>query len=378
MIRTTDGIELTLKQLCARLQETGWDPVFPYRTALTTKQALAVLSDVGLLPSAVDPTGGDLSSRCAIRYGLCRLDVRLDLAWVMQGLSTDGLHGSSHAPVEKCISQARSGETVGSFALTELNAGSDLRGIETTLARTASGWRLNGTKTYLTHGATADFYTVLAKVDAAGDDDPGSRFALVVVPASIVGVERRAQALVASHPMGTVRFANVEVCEEQIVTCEDGMKSALRTLSRFRPTVGAAAMGLARRAWDEAYTYCCNRTQGGRVLSDNRLVQMRLVDARIQLETGEALLDRAVKESSSSGQSPSGLLPIAWSSMAKLQGTESAQQVIDTCVQLHGARGLDRNHTVAHLHTSIRAMRIYEGASDVQRHIIMNALFNSR
>ncbi len=253
------------------------------------------------------------------------------------------------------------GEAVAAFAVTEPEAGSDLGAVTTAAQRDGDGYRLDGQKVFISNAGIADMYIVLAQAEGGPT--------AFVVPAA--GLETTSIAMLASHPVGTVRLRGVKVPAIARLGREgEGLALCLGTLELFRATVGASACGLARRALDEALRRVQARKQFGRPLAEQQALRFALADAATELDAARLLVYRAawLKEASPEARND------RESAMAKLKATETAQSVVDLAVQLHGAAGLVRGSTVEALYREVRALRIYEGTSEIQKVVISRTI----
>jgi acyl-CoA dehydrogenase len=312
----------------------------------------------------------DVRAICLIRETLSYSSALADLAFVMQGLGTYAISQSAPEHVRDFwISRAAEGKSVAAFALTEPDAGSDVSAIKTTAQRDGDAYVINGTKRFISNAGVADFYTVFARTGTEANGR--ASLSAFVVGAKLPGfsvVERTP--MIAAHPIGQIEFKDCRVPAEDMVGGEgDGFLLAMRTLDMFRPSVGAAACGLARRALDEAVAYAKNRKQFGRVLGEHQLVQEKLADMITELDAARLLVYRAayLKDTGTARVTRE-------SSEAKLFATEAAGRIIDQAVQVHGGAGLLRGSVVERLYRDVRALRIYEGTSEIQKLIIASQL----
>ncbi len=310
----------------------------------------------------------DVRSLCLIRETLARHDGLADFAFAMQGLGMGAvsLFGSDAQRV--WLEKTRAGAAISGFALTEPASGSDVAATATVADKVAGGYRISGEKTYISNGGIADVYVVIARTGGA----PGARgLSAFLVPAASDGlsvVERID--VIAPHPLAHLRFDNVFVPHSALIGAEDaGFKVAMSVLDVFRSTVGAAALGFGRRALEEALVRVKTRRIGGAALADLQMVQGHIADMALQIDASALLIYRAAwtKDQGASRISRE-------AAMAKLYATEAAQKVIDAAVQLHGGDGVRHGFAVESLYREIRALRIYEGASDVQRIVIARAV----
>ncbi len=307
---------------------------------------------------------------CLARERLGHASPLLELAFTMQGLGSYPITlAGDEALRRRWLPRVVSGEAVAGFALTEPEAGSDLAGIATTARRDGDHYVLDGHKIFISNATVGDVFTVFAATRPPGER---GRISAFVVPGDAAGVERVPQRVLGGHPIGELRLRGVRVPVEDMIGEEGaGMRAALGTLHRFRVTVGAAALGFAQRALDEAVAHTKARVQFGRPLAELQAVQMSLADMACELEAARLLVYRAAKRADEGA----GREAEAYAgSMAKLVATENAFRVIDRAVQLHGGRGVLQDHPVARLYEDVRSLRIYEGASDVQRVLIARHL----
>ncbi|HSD26001.1 MAG TPA: acyl-CoA dehydrogenase, partial [Vicinamibacteria bacterium] len=250
------------------------------------------------------------------------------------------------------------------FAVTEPEAGSDLASVRCRGERDGALWRLSGIKTLISNAGIAGLYTVLART---GEDDGARGLSMFLVDAGSPGLSTRPLEPMAPHPLGEMRFEGVPA----VLLGEEnaGYKLALATLDVFRPSVGAAACGMAARAFDEALRWSLARRQFGKPLAELQATQMALADMHVELEAARLLVRKAawLKDQ---GQPRITREAAA----AKLAATEMAQRVVDRAVQIHGGQGVMRGATVERLYREVRALRIYEGASEIQKLIVAGAL----
>ena len=302
----------------------------------------------------------DARSLCLARETLARASGLADFAFAMQGLGSAPvtLFGTD-AQKRALLPGVAAGTRIAAFALSEPDAGSDVGAIATTATRDGDGWRLNGVKTWISNAGLADFYVVFARTGEA----PGSRgLSAFVVDATAAGLDASERIDVsAPHPLGTVRLTDCRVGGDALVgTPGEGFKIAMATLDIFRSTVGAAALGFARRALDEATARARRRRVFGRALAEYQLTQAKLADMAVAVDASALLVYRAAWT-----KDVLGTRVTRESSMAKLFATESAQRVVDAAVQMWGGLGVVRGVTVERLYREIRALRIYEGTSEV-------------
>ncbi len=310
----------------------------------------------------------DVRTLCLIRETLARHDGLADFAFAMQGLGMGAvsLFGTPDQRIH--LGKTRTGAAIAAFALTEPGSGSDVAATATTASRAPGGYVLNGEKTYISNGGIADLYVVLARTGEA----PGARgLSLFLLPAGAAGFEVVERIdVMAPHPLAHLRFKSIQLPETALIgKAGDGFKIAMSVLDVFRATVGAAALGFARRALDEALARVATRKIGGAPLSDLQMVQGHIADMALEIDAAALLVYRAAwtKDMGAARVSRE-------AAMAKLYATEAAQRVIDTALQLHGGDGVRHGFAVERLYREIRALRIYEGASDVQRVVIARSV----
>ncbi len=322
--------------------------------------------------------GGELPelesrSLCLIRETLARHDGLADFSFAMQGLASGPITlGGSDALRARYLPKVARGETIAAFALSEPDAGSDV-GAMTTRARRVSdaqgdGWVLDGTKTWISNGGIADVYCVFARTG----DAPGARgISAFVVEAGAPGFEIAERIdVIAPHPLATLRFDGCRVPVSHLLGAEgEGFKLAMRNLDIFRASVAGAALGFARRALDEALARSRERRMFGHTLGDFQLTQAALADMDTSIDAAALLTYRAAWLRDVRGERTT-----REAAMAKMVATESAQQVIDRAVQMFGGLGVTRGQVVESLYREIRALRIYEGATEVQKMIIAREL----
>jgi acyl-CoA dehydrogenase len=316
-------------------------------------------------------TGGeklDVRTLCLIRETIAQYDGLAEFAFAMQGLGMGAVTLFGTPEQQQWLSRTRAGDAIAGFAITEPEAGSDAAAAKMTATRVQGGFVLNGEKTYISNGGIADVYTVFARTGEA----PGAKgLSAFLVEANTPGLEvaERIDAM-APHPLALLRFSNVEIPESALIGKPgDGFKIAMSVLDVFRSTVGAAALGFARRALDETLARVKVRKVGGAPLAELQMVQGHIADMALDIDAAALLVYRAAW-TKDMGQPRI----TREASMAKLHATEAAQRVIDMAVQLHGGDGVRTGSVVEHLYREIRALRIYEGASDVQRVIIARAV----
>jgi alkylation response protein AidB-like acyl-CoA dehydrogenase len=310
---------------------------------------------------------------CAIRQGLARVCTEAETAFAVQGLGAIPIHLSGPTELkERLIPEIRQGRLVAAFALTEPGAGSDAAALATTAELDGEGFRLNGEKAYISNAPDADVYTLFARTT----EGAGSRgITAFVVTSDMDGVSGEPIPMISPHPLGRIRLEDVFVPAGHVLgEIDHGFRVAMQTLDLFRPSVGAFALGMGEAALRIATSHATTRTAFGAPISDFQAVSHQLADVRLAIEAAEHLVySAATSYDTGDTESLTGK-----AAMAKLHATETAQRAVDTAIQVLGARGLEMDSTVAHLYLEVRAPRIYEGTSEIQRNIIAREMFNGR
>ncbi|MEC8130159.1 MAG: acyl-CoA dehydrogenase family protein [Pseudomonadota bacterium] len=312
----------------------------------------------------------DVRALCLIRETLARHDALADFAFAMQGLGMGPVSLFGDENHRQWLSRTTTGTAIAGFALSEPASGSDVANLATTAARDGDGWIVNGEKTWISNGGIADIYTVFARTG----EGPGAKgLSCFLVPADTEGltIEERID-VIAPHPLARLEFTDMRLPADALIgKSGKGFGIAMSVLDVFRSTVGAAALGLARRALDEALSRVSNRVLFGAPLADMPTVQASLAEMALDVDSAALLIYRAAwtKDMGAARISRE-------ASMAKLHATETAQSVIDKAVQLHGGDGVRSGETVEALYREIRALRIYEGASEVQKLIIARQILD--
>lgn len=311
----------------------------------------------------------DVRALCLVREGLGQVAPLADFAFAMQGLGAGpiSLFGSDFQK-NRYLPGVRDGEKIAAFALTEPEAGSDITAMRTTARRDGQGWRLDGEKTFISNAGIAHHYVVFARIA----DAEGKSFGAFVVDADNPGLAVTERiATLAPHPLGTVAFNDCKVFEDAVVGQPGkGLRVALGTLDVFRSTVAAAALGFARRAFAEAVQFASQREVFGKKLAEHQLTRARVADMALSLDASALLVYRAAWTRDVAADRVT-----REAAMAKLHATEHAQQVIDSAVQLLGGRGVVAGAVVERLYREIRALRIYEGTSEIQKLVIAGEVF---
>jgi acyl-CoA dehydrogenase len=329
----------------------------------------ALVKSLGVGGWLTHAVGDNIDTRaiCLIRETLARHSGLADFAFAMQGLGSGAISlAGSNAQKARYLLRVASGEAIAAFALSEPDAGSDVAALACEARADGDSYMLNGEKTWISNGGIADFYVVFARTG-----DKGSRgISAFVVDAGTRGFEIAERInVIAPHPLARLRFTNCRVPNTQRIGGEgEGFKLAMRTLDVFRTSVAAAALGFARRAMDEALQRATTRKMFNGVLADFQLTQAKLAQMATTIDSAALLTYRAA------WQRDQGHAVTREAAMAKMVATEGAQQVIDAAVQMFGGLGVVSEMPVERLYREIRALRIYEGATEVQQLIIAREL----
>lgn len=326
-----------------------------------------MMGDAGWLMPTSSPSGAPLDVRtlCLARETLARYDGLADFVFAMQGLGTGAISlFGTDAQRGEWLPLTQRGKAISAFALTEPQSGSDVANSSLTATRDGNDYILNGEKTWISNGGLADVYTLFART---GDGEGARGLSAFIVPGGLPGFEVAERLEVISpHPLATLRFTDCRIpASAMLGGSGQGFKIAMSVLDVFRSTVAAAALGFARRALDEALTRVTTRQVQGAPLFDLQMVQGHIADMALDVDASALLIYRAAW---AKDQGAPRITREA--AMAKLFSTDQAQQVIDRAVQLHGGDGVKKGIKVEELYRDIRALRIYEGASDVQRVVI--------
>ncbi|MEU9759841.1 acyl-CoA dehydrogenase family protein [Streptomyces sp. NPDC047987] len=337
---------------------------------------IAALGESGLLDRMLDSGALDL---CLLRESLARGCTEAETALALQGLGTHPvLRAGTSAQRARWLPEVRAGRAVAAFALSEPGAGSDAAALTLhaepdsgTGSVPGRGWRLTGEKCWISNAPEADFYTVFARTTRGAGSRGVTAF---LVPADRPGLTGTALDMLSPHPIGTLCFDGVPVTVEDVLGEPDrGFRVAMDTLNLFRPSVGAFAVGMARAALDATLAHTAERIAFKGPLKDLQAVSHQVAEMATRTEAAR-LLVYAAAAAYDAGEP--GVPRRA--AMAKLYATETAQYVVDIAVQLHGARALRRGHLLEHLYREVRAPRIYEGASEVQRTVIARELYANK
>ncbi len=341
----------------------------------TCKLLVAKLAEAGVLEYCVPSAYGgrhedlDVRSLCIIRETLARYSGLADFAFAMQGLGSGSmsLYGREEVK-QKYLPLVRQGKKIAAFALSEPEAGSDVSSMTTTAEDDGDHYIINGTKTWISNGGIADYYTLFCRTGEA----PGARgISAIIVDADTPGFEVVDRIdLIAPHPLATIRFNNCRVPKSHLLgEAGTGFKIAMATLDIFRTTVGAAALGFARHALDEAVKRTTTHKLFGAPMTELQITQAKLADMAVDVDASALLIYRSAwTKDTIKGR------VTREAAMAKYYATEAAQKVIDSALQMFGGLGVVSGVPVEELYREIRALRIYEGASEVQQVVIARQL----
>jgi acyl-CoA dehydrogenase len=333
------------------------------------------LADTGLLGRLFGGEGGGRISAlelCLIREALATESTEAETAFALQGLgSYPILLAGGEEVAERWIPRVARGEAIAAFALTEPDAGSDVASMALSAECDGDGYRLSGAKTYISNAPDADIYSLFARTTAGAGAGGITAFA---VPGDAPGLTGEPLDLLAPHPIGRLELDGVYVPPEHVLgEVDGGFRVAMQTLDLFRPSVGAFAVGMAQAALEAALEHAGRRQAFGRPLREFQAVSHSLADMATRTHAARLIVHHAARAYDS------GVQPITrQAAMAKLFATEGAQAVVDAAVQIHGAVALERGHLLEHLYRDVRAPRIYEGTSEIQREIISRQLYRER
>ncbi|MDP9223241.1 MAG: acyl-CoA dehydrogenase family protein [Actinomycetota bacterium] len=305
---------------------------------------------------------------CLLREALAGVSTEAETALALQGLGAYPiLQSGQDAVKERWIPAVARGEAVAAFALTEPDGGSDAASLTLAADRVDGGFRLTGTKKWISNAPDADVYTIFVRT-AAGNGAQGiTAFAL---PGDADGLSGKPLQLISAHPIGELELDGVFVRDSHVLgEVDSGFKVAMQTLDLFRPSVGAFAVGMAQAALDASVAYAGSRQAFGKSLKDFQAISHSLADMATSIHAARLLVYEAAAAFDEGERVTKG------AAMAKLFATEMAQDVIDRAIQIHGARGLEHGHLLEHLYRDVRATRIYEGTSEIQREIIARELY---
>ncbi|HYX30822.1 MAG TPA: acyl-CoA dehydrogenase family protein [Pyrinomonadaceae bacterium] len=331
-----------------------------------------LLAENDLLRYAVATPGEpfDLRALCIVREALSYSSALADLAFVMQGLGTYAISLAATEHVRDFwLARARTGKAIAAFAVTEPDAGSDVAALKTVARRDDDAYIIDGRKRFISNAGVADFYTVFARTGTR--EDGRAEISAFIVSARMPGfsVAERTD-MISPHPIGELELKNCKVpAEDMIGNQGDGLRLSLQTLDMFRASVGAAACGMARRALDESVFHAKAREQFGKHLSEHQLIQEKLAEMATELDAARLLVYRAAYLKDVGAQTST-----REASEAKLFATEAGSRIVDQAVQIHGGSGLVRGSVAERLYRDVRALRIYEGTSEIQKLIVANQL----
>lgn len=337
------------------------------------RDLVAAIGAAGMFSRIFGPDGVTATELCQVRQGLARVCPEAETAFAVQGLGGAPIHlaGSDRAR-EQWIPSLASGEAVAAFALTEREAGSDAAALAMAAEPDGEGFRITGEKIYISNAPDADVATVFARTTPGAGARGITAFAIGLDSG---GVSGESIEMISPHPLGRWTFDGVFVDREMVLGEVDaGFQVAMQTLDLFRPSVGAFTLGMAEAALQIAVDHAATREAFGTTLAEFQGVTHQLADVRVSIEAAQHLVYGAA-DAYDRGDTE-GLTGKA--AMAKLFSTEAAQRAVDVAIQILGARGLEADSTLAHLYKEVRAPRIYEGTSEVQRNIIAREMFRGR
>jgi acyl-CoA dehydrogenase len=377
------GFALTDEQqaMCAAVREIAAGQLRPIAEAgqpgRVNRELIKAMGSLGLLsrlfPGPGESTAMDL---CLLRESLARQSTEAETALALQGLGAYPiLQSGQQEVVRRWLPAVAAGDAVAAFALSEPEAGSDAAALRLAAEPDGDGWRLTGEKTWISNAPEADVYTVFARTGPGAGARGVTAFAL---PGDRPGLAGEHLDMLSPHPIGRLTFDGVRVERAELLgEPERGFRVAMRTLDLFRPSVGAFAVGMAQAAIEAAVQHAATRTAFGGPLKDQQAIAHLLAEMATRTEAARLLVYAAASayDAGSEEGRGGGRGITAKSAMAKLFATETAQFVVDAAVQIHGARALRQGHLLEHLYREVRAPRIYEGASEVQRTIIARELY---
>jgi len=374
---TASALDLHLRQdqrdLYERTHALAVQTLAPIAAAGTpgrvNRPLVAALAEHGLLARLFERDEVSAIELCLIREGLARGSTEAETAFALQGLGAYPIvQAGTEALKAEWIPRVAAGSAIAAFALTEPDAGSDPAALSLHAAPDGEGgYRLTGEKLWISNAPEADIYTVFARTAAATGAHGLTAFA---VPGDAPGLSGEPRDMLSAHAIGSLTFDDVPVAAAQVLGSPGaGFRVAMSTLDLFRPSVGAFAIGMARTALELTTAYALERETFGKPIADHQAVAHRLAELRAHTEAARLLVHQAALAHDARVSDPS----IA--AMAKLLATEVAQAAVDAAVQFHGAVALEQGHPLEHLYRDVRAPRIYEGASEIQREIIARTMF---
>lgn len=338
------------------------------------RKLIAALAEAGIV-QRLFPSGGEVRATelCLIRQGLARTSTDAETAFAMQGLGAYPiLQSGTPEQRERWIPEVAAGRAVPGFALTEPGAGSDAAHLALAAEADGPGFRLTGDKAYISNAPEADLYTVFART---GPDPGAAGVTAFLVPGDSPGLSGSPIAMLGPHPLGRLHFDAVPVDRTQIVGDPGrGFRVAMQTLDLFRPSVGAFAVGMSEAALQMAVAHATTREAFGQPLAGFQGVSHQLADMAVRIDASRLMVYQAAAAYERGDRERLTGMAAA----AKLLATETAQFVVDAAIQIHGALGLEASHPLSHLYKEVRAPRIYEGASEIQRNIISRELLSGR
>ena len=346
---------------------------YPAERTGINRRLIAGLAEGGMLERLYPPEGLSAVDLCLIRQGLARTNTEAETAFALQGLGSYPIHQSATPDVaQRWIPAVVAGKAVPAFALTEPEAGSDAGGLQLRADKDGDGWRLTGEKSWISNAPEADVYVVFARTDPAARAGGVTAF---LVPGDSTGLTGSPQEMLSPHPIGRIQFDGVAVAPEHLLgKVNEGFRVAMATLDLFRPSVGAFAVGMAEAALRLAVEHAADRHAFGKPIFDFQAVSHRIADMTMGTMSAQLLVYEAAAAYDRGDHSRI----TALAAMAKLAATENAQTVVDGAIQILGARGLEESHPLAHLYRDVRAPRIYEGTSEIQRGIIAREVRQGR
>jgi alkylation response protein AidB-like acyl-CoA dehydrogenase len=343
------------------------------------RRLIKALADEGLLSGLFPRRAGGTRDEgvsavdlCVVRESLGRASTQTENAVAIQTLGAYPIVlAGSDDQAERYAGPVARGESVAAFALTEPGAGTDAGALALRAEHDGKGYRLSGTKVFISNAPDADIYTIFARTTTGAGTKGITAF---IVNGDAKGLSGSVVHLLSAHPIGRLELDGVFVSEQQVLgEVDQGFRLAMRTLDLFRPSVGASVIGMAQAGLDAAIAHASNRQAFGRPIKEFQAVSHQLAEMATRLEAARALV-YAAAESYDRGEQR----VARRSAMAKLFATETAQQVVDVAIQVHGAVALEQGHLLEHLYREVRAPRIYEGTSEIQREIIARDLFRAR
>jgi acyl-CoA dehydrogenase len=371
---TAFGLTTEQEKLLGETRQIGRERLAPIANdgapGRVNRPLVKALAEHGLLPRLF-PEERPVSAMdlCLLREALAQESTEAETALALQGLGAYPiLQSGGEEIIREWIPRVSSGEAVAAFALTEPEHGSDAAALELAAKREIGGFRLTGTKAYISNAPEADVYTIFARTTP----DAGAKgVTAFVVPGDAPGLSGESIALLAPHAIGRLELKDVHVPSEQVLgEVDQGFRVAMRTLDLFRPSVGAFAVGMAQAALDASISHAGTRRSMGKPLREHQAISQLLGEMATRTEAARLLVYAAAAAYDAGAPHVRRA-----SAMAKLLATETAQWVVDAAVQVHGATALERGHLLEHLYREVRAPRIYEGTSEIQREIIARDLY---